>query len=112
MNPEFSGTDEPVQQTLDGLDDTEQIEIHNISASNVAKGLVDTTRENGGVLVMGASRDHIIRQWVFGSTPDRTVDIAEEAGVPVLIYRGPASITRTVENLIFTVYRFATRLTG
>ncbi len=110
VTPEYSGTPETIQSTLDGLADTETVEIHNVETKNVASGLVDTAKENGGILVIGSSRDHIFRQWLFGSTPDHVVDLAEQNDIPVFIYRTSASVTGRLEDLVFVGYRFLRRL--
>ncbi|MDY7082403.1 MAG: universal stress protein, partial [Halobacteria archaeon] len=106
VEPEFGGTSETVQETLEGLKSSDTVEVHNVEEKNVAKGLVDTTKENGGVLFIGASRDFLLKQWLFGSTPDRVIDLAEEAGIPVLIYRTKASVSGVAGNIAFLVYRF------
>ena len=106
VDPEFGGTPEQVAETLEGLRHADQVQVHNVEERNVAKGLVTAARENGGVLFIGASRDLLLKQWLFGSTPDRVVDLAEEAGVPVIIYRGRASVRGTLGDVAFLGYRF------
>ena len=106
VQPEIGGTPEQIQETIDGLRHTETVEIHNVEEKNVAKGLVETAKDNGGVLFIGASRDLLLKQWLFGSTPDHAVDIAEAAEVPVLIFRARTGVKATVEDAAFLVYRF------
>ena len=71
---------------------------------------VDAARENGGTLMVGASRTRRLQQWVLGSTPDRVVERAEAAGVPVLIYATSAGTTGWATDRAFTVYRFFRKL--
>ena len=106
VDPEIGGTPEQVAETLDGLRHADQVQVHNVEERNVAKGLVKTAEQTGGVLFIGASRDLLLKQWLFGSTPDRVVDLAEEAGVPVIIYRGRASVRGTLGDAAFIAYRF------
>ena len=69
--------------------------------------------ENGGVLLVGASRDRRLRQWVFGSTPDRIIDLAsapDREPVPVVVYARTTSLRRGLEDYLFPVYKFLRRL--
>ena len=75
-----------LEETLAGL--PASVTVHEVSADNVASGLVETAAETGGVLLIGATRTRLLRQWVFGSTPDRVIELAGDAGVPVLVYAG------------------------
>ena len=58
----------------------------------------------GGVLVIGASRDRRLSQWVFGSTPDRVIERATD--VPVLIHAAPSGFSGRIEDHLFPVYRY------
>jgi len=104
------GTEESVESTMVGLSGTERVEVHNISAASVAEGLVSAAAENGGVLLIGATRTRRLRQWVFGSTPDRVIALAEDAGVPVFVYAGSTSVAGSVEDFLFPFYRYYQRL--
>jgi amino acid transporter/nucleotide-binding universal stress UspA family protein len=105
------GTTESVGDTLDRLRDVD-CEVHQVSADSVARGLVDAATENGGLLVVGASRDRSIRQWVLGSTPDRVVELARESDVPVLIYASETGVPERIEDRLFPVYRYLQKVTG
>ena len=72
----------------------------------VADGLVESAEREGGVLVIGASRDRRLSRWVLGSTPDRVVDRAERAGVPVLVYATSGGVQGRIEDYLFPVYRY------
>jgi amino acid transporter/nucleotide-binding universal stress UspA family protein len=104
------GTVEDPQSTLDALSEGVTVETHRVSAPTVADGLVSTTAENGGILVIGASRDRGLRRWVLGSTPDRVITRANEAGVPVLVYASETSVSGRVEDYLFPVYRYYKQL--
>ena len=95
------GTEESVEHTMAGLSGTERVEVHNVSAASVAEGLVSAAAENGGVLLIGATRTRRLRQWVFGSTPDRVIALAADAGVPVFVYAGPTSVAGSIEDYLF-----------
>jgi hypothetical protein len=104
------GTGEDPQETLDALSEGVSVETHRVSASTVAEGLVSTAAENGGILVIGASRDRGLKRWVLGSTPDRVIERATEAGVPVLVYASSTSVSGRVEDILFPVYRYFKQL--
>jgi APA family basic amino acid/polyamine antiporter len=105
------GSSESVGETLDRLGDVD-CEVHKVTADSVAKGLVDAAGENGGLLVVGASRDRSIRQWVFGSTPDRVVELARKSEVPVLIYASETGVPERIEDRLFPVYRYLQNVAG
>ena len=105
------GTVEDADQTLSGLVDTASIEVHNVTAPSVAEGLVSTAAENGGMLVIGATRTRALKRWVLGSTPDRVIDLAEDAGVPVIVYSSETGISERVGERLFPLYRYYKRLT-
>ena len=71
--------------------------------------MIESAADHGGVLVIGATRTRRLRRWVFGSTPDRVVDLAEGAGVPVLVYASRRGIRGPLEDYLFPIYR---RFTG
>ena len=99
--PERGGTAEAVEAFADpGVEVTER------EAETVADGLVDAAAETGGVLVIGASRDRRLSQLVLGSAPDRLVERAADAGVPVLIHAAPSGISGRIEDHLFPVYRY------
>jgi len=68
--------------------------------------------ENGGILVIGASRDRRFRRWVFGSTPDRVVERAREEGVPVLVCASSLDVPERIEDYLSPVYRYLRKLVG
>ncbi len=104
------GTGEDPQATLDALSEVVSVETHRVTASTVAEGLVSTAVENGGILVIGASRDRGLRKWVLGSTPDRVIESATEAGVPVLVYASSTTVRGRLEDFMFPIYRYVTQL--
>lgn len=105
------GSGEELEETLAEL--SAPVEVHEVKAASVARGLVDGAEETGGVLLIGASRNRRLRRWIFGSTPDRVVELAEAAGVPVLVYASRQSLPQRLEDYAFPVYRWIRRrLTG
>lgn len=86
------GVPEDPGKTLRRLSETATATVHNVRAPSIAEGLVSTAAENGRVLVIGSSRTRRLRQWLFGSTPDRVVELAEDAGVPVIVYASSVGI--------------------
>jgi amino acid transporter/nucleotide-binding universal stress UspA family protein len=103
-------TEESTESTLQGLSGTENVRVHNVNATSVAEGLVSTAAENGGVLVIGATRTRRLRQWVFGSTPDQVIDLAKGADVPILVYAGSPSVAGSIEDYLFPLYRYYRQL--
>ncbi|WP_049998427.1 amino acid permease [Halococcus sediminicola] len=108
---EEGGTAENLDDTLGPLSGSDVVQVHNVSAPNVAEGLVSTAKENGGMLVIGATRTRRLRRWVFGSTPDRVIDLAEERGVPVIVYAGTTGLTDTIGDWLFPLYRYYRKFT-
>jgi nucleotide-binding universal stress UspA family protein len=105
VTPDRGGTTEDPGETVsafEGLD----IEVLSVEAETVAEGLVDAAAVEGGVLVIGASRDRRFRQWIFGSTPDRVVERATETGVPVLVYATSSGVPERIEDYVFPIYRY------
>ena len=103
------GTPENLDDTLGPLSGIETLQVHNVSAPNVAEGLVSTAKKNGGPLLIGATRTRRLRRWVFGSTPDRVIELADEAGVPVIVYAGSTDFTDTLGDWLFPLYRYYRR---
>ena len=106
------GTAESVADTLDELVDAPDVEVHEVDADNVADGLVDTAAENGGVLVIGASRTRLLKRWVLGSTPDRVIQRAAAADVPVMVIASSTGIPGRIEDFVFPIYRYYRGLVG
>ncbi|MFB6302065.1 MAG: amino acid permease [Haloferacaceae archaeon] len=105
------GTAEMAEETLDALSGID-VRTHDVTAASVAEGLVSTAAENGGVLIVGASRTRRLKQWVFGSTPDRIVDHAADAGVPVMVYASESGVAEWFEDRLFPIYRYLQRVFG
>ncbi|WP_408958746.1 amino acid permease [Natrinema sp. 74] len=105
-----AGTAETPELALNAISATDSVEVQNVTADSVAEGLVTTAAENGGILVIGASRTRRLRQWIFGSTPDRVIDLAEDAGVPVIVYAGETTVRGLAEDLTFPLYRYFVKL--
>jgi APA family basic amino acid/polyamine antiporter len=99
------GTSEDPTETATVFEEFE-VDVDEIEASTIADGLVEAAAVEGGVLVIGASRNRRLSQWVFGSTPDRVVERAAAAGVPVLVYATPGGITGRIEDYLFPAYRY------
>ncbi|MFB6196495.1 MAG: amino acid permease [Haloplanus sp.] len=110
VDPATGGTPEPVDETVSALSGVESIHVHNVTADTVADGLVSTAAGNGGLLLIGATRNRRLRRWLFGSTPDRTVDLARAADVPVLIHASTRGVSGRIEEYLFPVYRYLHRL--
>ena len=99
------GTAEDPANTVSALEGFDS-DIIEVEAATIADGLVDEAAKRGGVLVIGASRNRRLNQWVLGSTPDRVVERAEESGVPVLVYATPGGVSGQLEDYLFPVYRY------
>ncbi|WP_254272004.1 amino acid permease [Haloarcula marina] len=100
------GSDEAPGTTLDALAGVETTQVHSIISDSVASGLVETAADNGGVLVIGASRDRWLRQALFGSTPDSVIALAAEKDVPVLVYASETSVSGRLSERFFPVVRY------
>ncbi|QLG62229.1 amino acid permease [Halorarum salinum] len=102
------GSPEDVEATTAELSEAPSVRIHEVTASTVAEGLVETAARNGGILLIGATRTRRLRRWVFGSTPDRVIELAGGADVPVLVYASPRGVHGPVEDYVYPVYRYLT----
>lgn len=102
------GRAETVDATLAQLSEAPDVHVQNVSAGSVAEGLVETAAENGGPLLIGATRTRRLRRWVFGSTPDRVIDLAAGAGVPVIVYAGSRGVHGPIEDYLYPIYRYLT----
>lgn len=100
------GTDETPGTTLDALADVEQTAVTNVFADSVAEGLVETAADNGGVLIVGASRDRWLTQALFGSTPDEVVRLSAERDVPVLVYASETGVRGQLSERLFPLVRY------
>ncbi|ADQ69244.1 amino acid transporter [Halogeometricum borinquense DSM 11551] len=109
IDPLSGGLKEPVDETMAALSAVESVHVHNLTADTVAEGLVSAAVGNGGLLIIGATRDRRLRRWVFGSTPDRVIDLAREANVPVIIYASSSGVTRHIEDYLYPIYRYLHR---
>ena len=107
-----AGTAEDPGETLAALSADVTTVVHKVTASSVADGLVATASDTGGPLLIGASRDRRLRQWIFGSTPDRVVKLAEAAEIPVLVYASSVGVRGQVEDWLFPVYRYLRKRLG
>ena len=106
VSTEDGGANEAPGTTLDALEGVEKTQVHNVRAGTVADGLVETAAENGGVLVIGASRDRWLRQALFGSTPDEVIALAAERDVPVLVYASQTGVSGQLSERLFPVARY------
>jgi len=87
---------------------TTPVEVQNVAAISIAEGLGRTAAENGGVLVIGATRTRRLRRWVFGSTPDRVIELAKGEDLPVHVYASPRGVHSPIEDYVYPVYRALT----
>jgi nucleotide-binding universal stress UspA family protein len=110
VDPAGEGTSEDPAATVSELSGVPDLHVYNVSATSIAEGLVTKTKEEGGVLVIGASRDRRLRQWVFGSTPDAVVERAKLDDIPVLIYASSTSVPERIEDYLFPVYQYLSKL--
>ena len=109
VEPQEGGTSEVADETVAELEGV-NTRTQRTKATSVAEGLVSIAAENGGVLVIGASRDRRLTQWVLGSTPDRVVRSARERDVPVLVYASEPDVHQWAEDWLFTIYRHLRRV--
>ena len=100
------GTDETSLGTVDALDDVEQPAVTDVFAGSVAEGLVETAADNGGVLIVGASRDRWLKQALFGSTPDKVVRLSAQRDVPVLVYASETGVRGQLSERLFPLVRY------
>jgi K+-sensing histidine kinase KdpD len=106
VKPEKSGSSEDPAPTVSEIGDVKNLQVHNVESGTVAEGLVEKAAENGGLLVIGASRDRRLKSWVFGSTPDRVVRLAKERDVPVIVCASSLDVPERIEDYISPVYRY------
>ena len=105
-----SGTEEDIDESAGQLPSEVAVDSRTVDAATIAEGLVDVAREDGSVLMVGASRTRRLQQWILGSTPDRVVRRAAEEGVPVLVYAAAPGTTGWFTDRGFTAYRFVRKL--
>jgi len=110
VDPAGEGTTEDPAATVSELSGVPDLHVYNVSASSIAEGLVTKSKEEGGLLIIGASRDRRLRQWVFGSTPDTVIERAKLDDVPVLVYASSTSVPERIEDYLFPVYRYLLKL--
>ncbi|WP_049980027.1 amino acid permease [Halolamina rubra] len=103
-----SGIAEDVEPTLAVFDDDEDVHVHSLTGENIAATLVDQAAEHEATLIIGATRTRFLRQWVFGSTTDRAVSLAENRGVPVIVYATAAAggYRGRLSEALFAPYRY------
>jgi len=104
------GTHEAIEDTLDHLSAGIDVEVHEIEADLIADGLVESAAASGGVLFIGATRTRELRRWVFGSTPDRVIERAPEADLPVVVYASSTGVVGRLSEYVFPVYRYLQKL--
>jgi Universal stress protein family. len=100
------GRPENAETTVAGLSSAPSVQVHNITAQTIADGLVEKAAENGGILVIGATRTRRLRRRVFGSTPDNVIELASGVGLPVLVYASPRGVQGPIEDYLYPVYRY------
>ncbi|MFC5972629.1 amino acid permease [Halomarina salina] len=109
VTPSEGGTSEHPESTLTRLEGVE-VDVVDVTAPTVAAGLVEVAEERGGTLVVGASRTRRLDRWMFGSTPDRAVDLANDHDVPVAVYAHSTGVPDAITSTLFPVYRYARKL--
>ncbi|WP_436901074.1 amino acid permease [Halovenus halobia] len=110
VDPTGEGTTEDPATTVSELGGVPDLHVYNVSAASIAEGLVSKSKEEGGILMIGASRDRRLRRWVFGSTPDSVIERAKLDGVPVLVYASSTSVPERIEDYLFPIYRYLLKL--
>ena len=100
------GGPENAEATIAGLSNAPSVQVHNINAQTVADGLVEQATENGGILLIGATRTRRLRRRVFGSTPDNVIQLAQGTGLPVLVYASPRGVQGPIEDYLYPIYRY------
>ncbi|MEF8772611.1 amino acid permease [Halodesulfurarchaeum sp.] len=103
-----SETEEDPGETISQLDGVD-VEVRSVEAPSVANGLVEAASEMGGILVIGASRDRRLSQWIFGSTPDQVIKATDNLDLPVLMYATSGGMVERLEDHLFPVYRYLRR---
>jgi amino acid transporter/nucleotide-binding universal stress UspA family protein len=111
VDPVGEGTAEDPARTVSELSSVPDLHVYNVSAASIGEGLVEKAKSEGGILVIGASRDRRLRQWVFGSTPDSVIQRAKLDDVPVLVYASSTSVPEQIEDYLFPVYRYLLKWT-
>lgn len=104
VNPESGGSEEDTGPSVEKLTENEDIEfeVQNVTADSVAEGLVEKAQENNSSLMIGATRDSVLRQRLAGSTPDRVAEMTYGSDVPILIYGKHDDLTTKLESLVVT----------
>jgi amino acid transporter/nucleotide-binding universal stress UspA family protein len=102
------GRPENAESTIAGLTSAPSVQVHNLDAQTVADGLVEQATENGGILLIGATRTRRLRRRVFGSTPDNVIQLAQGSGLPVLVYASPRGVQGPIEDYLYPIYRYIT----
>lgn len=106
VNPDITGTEEKIEDTVEYLSGWSDIQVHDVDSRSVAKGLTEVTREEDAVLFMGASRDNWLSQRLFGTTPDKVVELStESSNIPVIIVSDRENISKKVNSIIFGIKR-------
>jgi amino acid transporter/nucleotide-binding universal stress UspA family protein len=111
VDPVGEETAEDPARTVSELSSVPDLHVYNVSAASIGEGLVEKAKSEGGILVIGASRDRRLRQWVFGSTPDSVIQRAKLDDVPVLVYASSTSVPEQIEDYLFPVYRYLLKWT-
>ena len=111
INPREGGSEEDVDKTVSELAGYEDIEfeVQNQESDTVAEGLVQKAKSNNSCIMMGQTRDSILRQRLFGSTPDKTAELAYEENIPIIIYGGKDDMRTKLESSWIVLRNFFTR---
>jgi amino acid transporter/nucleotide-binding universal stress UspA family protein len=104
VNPEDGGSQEDVSDSVDSLMNGEDIEfeVQEVSADSVAQGLVEQADKNNSSLMIGATRDSVLRTTLTGSTPDRVSELSYKKDIPILIYGKHDDLTTKLESIAVT----------
>lgn len=112
VNPEDGGSQEDVSDSVDSLTNGEDIEfeVQEVSADSVAQGLVEQAEKNNSSLMIGATRDSVLRTTLTGSTPDRVSELAYKKDTPLLIYGKHDDLTTKMESIAVTAKNIILRV--
>lgn len=104
VKPESGGSEEDPSDSVDKLTENEDIEfeVQNISSSSVSKGLTEKAKSNDSCLMIGSTRDSILRERLTGSTPDRVAEMAYEDNIPILIYGRHEDLSTKARSAVVT----------
>jgi amino acid transporter len=99
VNPESE--EEMSRQKLSDI----EVKHKNIESDSIAEGLLTVATETDSLLLIGATRDSVLKQKVFGSTPDEVAQLAYDTDTPIVIYGQKDNFSTKIESIIITAVR-------